>query len=371
MHLLTRIFCKIANQKPFVVLCVLFCSYSIGQSNNGTNGPLSIHVKLEMGNEYEFIKDAPSRLVFTIENKSDDFIIIRAIDVENGLADITRWYGSFYGSTEYKPLEDIWIYNQMSQMLTKTAFATGLIQPGGGYEFPQWAILKDETVDVNIAYQKLTKDEVLKQIYFEINDNNNFTTKRIFKHLKNADILEKETKNINWSFVIAPNASDLPFDKQHLECKLTLREPEFSFEQAKKAVSSETSDCVFWKSQNCWVLKTDKGIYLVDKDKTLLLPEMDLLVFALIESQHQKVTCILPLTGYEKYDAQKPHIEGPGYYNPGITEVPKEKLISLFEYAGARGDKISVLVYNPNGLGKRLYLLVGQFDEKMRRKSVQ
>ncbi|MBW2181943.1 MAG: hypothetical protein JRG81_16475, partial [Deltaproteobacteria bacterium] len=44
-----------------------------------------------------------------------------------------------------------------------------------------------------------------------------------------------------------------------------------------------------------------------------------------------------------------------------------DEILSLFKFAREKGDSISVFAYDPTGLGKRYYLLVGDFNEKKRR----
>jgi len=98
---------------------------------------------------------------------------------------------------------------------------------------------------------------------------------------------------------------------------------------------------------------------------------MDFAIFSLIAADKEEVSAVLPLQGYEEFAPTLPHIEGPGYFNPGVTKISKEDLRKLFFRAYQKSDAISVLTYDPNGLGKRQYVLVGEFDKKKRRVMAQ
>jgi hypothetical protein len=335
----------------------------------GNKTPLFVYVKPEQlpphGQKYEFKRGVPLRVVFTVRNETDDFIILRRFDIENQLGDIDRWYGSAYGSTEYRHLEDVWEYNEMNQQLSEPVFIRGLIAPGEKLEIVRNVIFRDQNMRSGVSYQRLTKKQLAKEVYFDTQPGSGFD--RTFKLIKNIDILLADRGAVDWSFAVFPNADEFVIDKQQSICSVDLAEPEFSFEVAKNKLSQDVSDFVFWKDKNTWVLKTDQGNYLVDENGVVKLGDIDLLAFVLIEFGADKVDFILPMKGYRQFDAQQPKIDGPGYFDPGVTSVPKEKITDLLKYAAGKGDRVSVLVYDPTGLGRKFYLLVGQFDEKSRR----
>lgn len=152
---------------------------------------------------------------------------------------------------------------------------------------------------------------------------------------------------------------------------MTTRNPEFTLEEAQDKGEQKASESLYWENKNSWVVKTEKGTYLVSKERIVELPDMDIRVFIVITSDFGKSDFILPLSGYEQFGAKGPRIEGPGYFNPGTTQIPHETLLSLFSFVKEKKDKISVLTYDPTGLGKKFYLLVGEFDEKKRREIVR
>ncbi len=334
-------------------------------------GPLSILVKQEMtrppGEEHLFLQRAPARVILLLENKTDDFIVVRSVSVLGQLPDTDKWHGPQYGSTNYKELDDTWEYNTMQQMLSDPVFAFGLIAPGKSLEVLRWCILREKKLPIKIAYQRLTKTQAGKYLYFNTYREGEFDLKRMFKRYSDIDALSNSEKEVDWEVVIAPKIESISMATQRALCSVSLRQPEFSFEQAHRSVGGEVSDYVFWPDENKWIISTGKGTYLVGSEAVTELPRIDLLSFIIIASSHKTVPVILPLSGYEAFNPQKPHIEGPGYFNPGVTQLPKDKLSAFFECVKKAGDVISVLHYNPDGLAVRRYLLVGEFNETARR----
>lgn len=331
--------------------------------------PLFVYLRQEQtsppGRQYKFKRGVPSRVVFAVKNNTDDFIILRRFDIENQLSDIDRWYGSAYGSVEYRPLENVWEYNQMNQQLSKPVFIRGLVAPGDELEIVRDIIFRNENIKTVVSYQRLTKKQLAEEIYFDTQPGSGFD--QTFKLIENIDPLLADRGTVDWSFAVFPNADKFTIDKQQAICSVDLAEPDFSLESVKNKLGQNISDFVFWEDKNAWVLKTNEGNYLVDEKEIVRLGDIDLLAFVLIDPDADKVNFILPLKGYEQFDAQQPKIEGPGYFDPGVTSVPKEKIAELLKYAGTNQDKVAVLVYDPTGLGRRFYLLVGEFDERLRR----
>jgi hypothetical protein len=334
-------------------------------------GPLSILVKQEMtrppGEEYLFLQGAPARIILLLKNTSDDFIVVRSVSIPGQLPDTDKWYGSQYGSTNYRELDDTWVYNEMQQMLSDPVFAFGVIGPGESLEVLRWCILREKKLPVKIAYQRLTKTQAGKYLYFHTYHEGEFSAKRIFERCSDIDELSSAEKKVDWRVIIAPEIKSVPMITQQALCSVSLRESDFSFEQARKSIGSEASDYVFWPDENMWIISAEKGAYLVGPEVVTELPRIDLLSFIIIASSNETVPVIFPLSGYEVFNPQKPHIEGPGYFNPGVTQLPKHKLSTFFEGVKKAGDAISVLHYNPDGLGVQRYLLVGEFNETVRR----
>jgi len=313
------------------------------------SGPLSVLVKQEMtrppGQEYLFLQGAPARVIFLLKNTSDDFIVVRSVSIPGQLPDTDKWYGPQYGSTNYRELDDTWEYNEMDQMLSDPVFAFGVIGPGKSLDVLRWCILKERKLPVKIAYQRLTKTQAGKSLYFHTYREGEFSLKRKFEKCSDIDALLKTEKKIDWRVVIAPEIKSVPMATQSVECSVSLREPELSFEQARKSVGDEVSDYVFWPDENMWIIYTEKGAHLVGPEAVTKLPEIDILSFIIITSSYKTVPVIFPLSGYEVFNPQKPNIEGPGYFNPGITQIPKHKLLTLFEHVKEADDAISCLLY--------------------------
>lgn len=318
------------------------------------------------GKEYFFVKGAVSRLVFVIENKGSDFVVIRSFSIEGQLPDIKRWYGSVYGSLKYRSIQDIWSYNQMDQCFSRPVCSTGVIPPGGKKKVVRWAVVQEKEIAARIMYQRLSKNEAAQLFYLYFNKEQWSGFKRNFKRLKNIDSLN--IANVDWSLVVFPGANTVPYCNERISCPVSIKNPEFSLKMAQNKISENVKSAIFWKEKNAWIIQADDGIFLVSSEKILKLPQMDLLSFVIISSHHRRTDFILPLKGYQKFGAKKPCIEGPGYFNPGVTRIEHDNLIPLFEFIKKKGDSITILVYDPNGLGQRFYLLVGTFDEALRRR---
>lgn len=360
-----------------VLLLLMFMQVSNPQAFGGfllkdkkiPEGPLSVYVKQEFtrppGEEHFFQKGAVSRVVFAIENISEDFIVIRDVAIQNQLPDIYRWYGSVYGGAEYMPLEDIWVFSELEQRLSEPVFAKGVIYPGGKLNVTRYAILRENKINITLTYQKLSKKEGKRSLYFYFRGKNEFDTHRKYKRCKKINSIPVE--DIDWEMIIFPEAHKVSFEKQLYSCHVSLRGPEFNLKDAEDRIGLKADTFVYWKQQRAWIIGKDKDQFIIFQDKIRKLPEIDLLSFIIIESAFKTTNFILPMSGYDQFNAIRPKIEGPGYFNPGITPVKDDELLSLFMFAREKGDAISVLAYDPTGLGKRYYLLVGDFNEKKRR----
>jgi hypothetical protein len=319
------------------------------------------------GDEYKFVKGGVSRLVFAIENNSNDVIILTDCSIKGQLPDIDRWHGARYGLAEYRPLEDTWKYNQMAQQLSDPVFAMGVILPHDSIEVERWGILKTTTVQLDVAYLRLSQKQARKNLYVETVHADMETEQDVFVH---PETLSRSTgsKNLtNWHFVIFPQMDKFPVKSQSLVCTVSFREPKIDIKKAQAVVEDEIRASVYWKGKKMWAVQTDQGKYLVDDNKAIPLPELDLLAFVIIESSYKRVDFILPLSGYEKFAPQKPSINEAGYFNPGVTKITHEDILKLFTFAREKGGNVTIFPYDPTGLGTSYYLLVGDFDEKRRR----
>lgn len=365
----------------FLVLFLLFLHIVTPQASAGVlfknkevhEGPLSVFVKQDFTRppveEYFFQKGAVCRMVFAIENISDDFIVIRNVAIQDQLPDIYRWYGSMYGGAEYMPLEDTWSYSELEQRLSEPFFAKGVIYPGGKIDVTRHVILRENKIILALTYQKLSGKDAQHFLYFYFRGKEEFSANRKYKHCNNINSLPVD--DIDWGGVVFPEAEKIPFERQMASCEVSLREPEFSLKNAEKRIGLEADSFVYWKGKKSWVIGKERDRYLISSDTIKKLPEIDLLSFIIIESSYNTTNFILPMSGYDRFKAVQPTIEGPGYFNPGITPLKNDDILPLFEFAREKGDPVSVLAYDSTGLGKRFYLLVGDFDENKRRDIVR
>ncbi|MFC1704553.1 hypothetical protein ACFL1E_07240 [Candidatus Omnitrophota bacterium] len=341
------------------------------------NNSLLVYVKqaeLFSKEQHSFLKRSIDQATFMIENRSDDFIVIRNFSIVDQLPDIQRWYGSQYGSAYYSPLEDVWIYNEVNQQLSEPLFAFGVIPPRKALEISRWFLVKGGSIQCAIDFQRLSKAEAGTYLYVNLYDKSAFSPKRIFQRAEseeNIDALLKSFDNVDWRHVIAPAIREVLIQSLEVSCQIPIQELEVNLEKVKEEIGDWILDSIFLRSLNLWVVETVAANYMIVDDKAIELPGISLLAFILIESQAGGVETILPLTGYEQFNPEKPSIKGAGYFNPGITILPREKIFPLLQAVKDNGHKVTAFAYDSNGLGERYYLLVGEFDEKVRREVAQ
>ena len=353
--------------------CTLKDMHGTPPPEGSEKGSLFVSIKSDQsGNktpERTFQKGTPVLSSFIVENRTHDFIVLRRFEIKGQLPDIQRWFGPLYGSVEYRAEEDIFFYNVVEQCLSEPVFAMGLIRPRGSIEVPRRVALRNSSVTAEVFYQRIPLENAKKKLYFNFPDAPCMGPKRIFRHIDDfyPFLNGKRTEEVDWSKVILKGENELPFQRHEATCAVRLTEPEFSLEKALKKFRMLFSDYIFWKSENCWIFKREKNVFLVGENRFLKLGEIDLTVFLLIELAPHDADFILPMEGYEDFNPQMPEIQGPGYFNPGITHIPRTKVLQLFEHAAQRGERVRTIAYDPHGLGKRFYISVGEFNEKERR----
>ncbi|MFC1884804.1 hypothetical protein ACFL2O_08540 [Thermodesulfobacteriota bacterium] len=364
-----------------LLICILFFSLCGCWEKKSTSrpdlkrfeAPLYIHIKPDVKEGTEghkaFLKRTPERVTFVLENRSDDFLVLRKFEIKDQLPDIERWVGPLYGSVEYSREKDVFFYNFVEQCLSEPVFSMGLIKPNGKIEISRNVVFKHNKIDFQIYFQRLILEDAKKSLYFNFPDEPELGPRKIFRSIDDLEGLlnSNRTDSADWSRVIFKGQKEIPFLRQGTDCTVTLKEPELSLEKVLDKGNMRVFDYIFWKTKKSWVLKGENAVQLAGKDRMIQLGDIDLTVFTLIELSKDKVKCILPLKGYEGFNSKKPKIEGPGYFNPGITLIPKDKISELLQYAERHGDRIKTLVYDPHGLGKRFYIAVGEFNEEERR----
>ena len=350
-------------------LCLMLFGCNSGTSVD--DGMLSVYVVQEMvrppGEQYKFVRGAFSRVVLAIENNSDDVLILRGCSLEGQLPDIVRWHGSRYGSVKYRPIEDVWIYNEMAQQLSEPVFASGAVSPHSSIEVVRWIWLRQETVEVDLAYHRLAPEDAVKQLYFEMVVDGQYHKEQIFKHPAEPSQLRDSSINTNRQIVVFPEPQKFPIDNASLCCRISFQDPPLNIDTVQEAVGDEILESVYWRNQSKWVVRTGRGVWVVDNGVLTRLGNINLLSFGVIESSYKKVDCILPLQGYEEFDPQSPGINEGGCFDPGITKVMQGDVLRLLELARDNGDSVTILPFDADGLGMKIYLLVGVFDEVTRR----
>lgn len=345
----------------FACLSVLImsCANQRAPEKSIVKYPLTVEIDPSMD---QFQKGVPSKITFYLTNNSDDLIVIRALDIEGGMPDITRWYGSRYGSTSYKPLEDIWEYYPLTQSQTEPVFVTSLIVPGGKIKITRTVVFKNDQAQIEVGYHRLAKDQIKEYLYLATKNADYFRQTNIFKHPESTDGLFADHA---WSTAILPDDEKLAIYSQKISMKVKLNDSHINLIETYGG--EKVIDYVIWKSQNALVIKTAKGIYFVKDSKVDELGRVDLKIFSIIPFKPITVGFILPLEGYEEFEPVYPSIEGPGYFSPGVTEIVHYDILRLFEFAKEKGHAISVVTYDSTGLGNEHYIVVGSFDEEKRR----
>ncbi len=355
-----------------LTLILMFPGGCVSASRDAVQPPaLSVFVQQEQtrppGDEHLFVRDAANRLVLVLVNDSGDYLVIRSLRVAGGLPDVERRYGARYGTTFHRPLEDEWHYNEFAQQLSDPLFAEGVIPPGGVMEVVRWAILRREQLALEVAFHRLTTGQAAESFYLAGLQGGAMTPDRVFRRYRAEDLeASLHGGTLDWRTVIIPELNRYEMVSQPLAATLTLRSPAFSREAAQRMLDAPNGKALYWRGAGSWVMRTQRGWMSVQPRGVQPLPELDPLVFLLIES-HDPVPVILPLQGYIDLGATAPAIRGPGYFDPGVSRLSRTELDRVFARAREKGHVLSPLLFDTNGLGKDTYLLVGDFDPQERR----
>lgn len=340
-------------------LCVTSCA-------ERERAGLSAYVHQEMvrppGEEHKFIRDGVSRLVFLIENDSEDVVVLRNCSIPGQLPDIDRWHGARYGSVEHRPLEDVWWYHEMAQQLSEPVFAMGVIPPGGSLKVARWAILRDPHVTLDVAYHRLTPEQARRYLYVETVRDDSIGSNRVFKHPQEISHAAAPTRDTHWHVVIFPEADTLEIGSQTLTCPVTLREPPVDIAAAQAIVGEPIVDSVYGPRRQAWVVQTVQSMCLVVEDTFTPLPTMDLLPFVVIEAAYRTVPFLLPEKGYDRFKSEEEDEED-RFADAGVTQVPHSAVRDLLARAREHGHRITVRAHDPTGLGARFCLKVGNGHE--------
>jgi hypothetical protein len=326
-------------------------------------GPLSAHVRQEMvrppGDENKFVRHGVSRLVFMIENDTNDVIVLRDCTIPGQLPDIDRWHGARYGSVDHRPLEDVWRYSEMAQQLSMPVFAMGIIPPAGNLKVTRWAILREDHVALEIAYHRLTPAQARQHLYVET-ARDTMIMDRVFKHPQELPGPSDEGLQVNWRVVIFPEAETLDIHSQTLTRPVSLREPPVGMETIQTLVAGPIRDSVYCRRQQAWAVKTPQAMYLLAGRERIALPEMDILAFVIIDSSYRTVPFILPATGYNDFASYRKEKEDNRFDDGGVTPIPHDAVRQLLECIRDNGHRIAVEAIDPTGLGRRFCLVVRQ-----------
>lgn len=302
-----------------------------------------------------------------IQNTSTNLILIRGIDFEGQLGDTRRWYGSQYGEVTRDEAEDLWDFDGMAQTLSSPIFAFGALPPGESLRVTRDVVFHEGTVVLKFSYQMLTPRQVREAVYFPAGGN---PTGAVFRRIASGDGALGAMGGGTWATgVVFPEPSKFPVMSLRREFSFALDEGEFPLEAAKRRVEFAVKGSTRWEGG--WVLHGEKEdeVCLVSPERAVSLPRCDIRAFALLDAMERvgRVDIVLPLAGYHFFRACPPRLEGPGYFEPGTTVVATEVLPDVLEVARRKRDPFHVVTLDPNGLGARHYLAVGDFDLAVRR----
>jgi hypothetical protein len=241
------------------------------------------------------------------------------------------------------------------------------LPPHDSIEVVRWIRPEHESVEIDLAYQRLSAEDAAKHLYVETAVDGQFSMERIFKHPESLVQPGDSSVSTNWQVVIFPESQEFSVNSASLRCSVSFQEPPMSVDAVRVAIGDKIRGSVYWKNQGKWVVRTDRGVCVVDGQERTQLGDVDLLSFGVIASSYKAVDCILPLKGYEEFNPQGPKISEGGFFDPGVTKVEHGDILRLLESARDNGDRVTILPYDANGLGMEFYLLMGKFDEAARR----
>ncbi len=305
------------------------------------------------------ILGVPAQVTFTLENTTDDYIIIRNVNFEEHLPDIYNWYGSVKGALGFDGLHDSFTYNKKGPGVTDSVFVRGLLFPHEKIEMTRWLVLKDNLLQVDISYNRLTEYDITKHVYFNTKAKGSFYD---FEHVPNVHDYKELLKSV-FAVIprlhIIPDLEIFPFSEQSISMDIRVNKLQFDIKEAFRGVDIDVIDFVFWETERGWVLKGIDKTYLVRKNGRIELPDMDLDAFVIIAEQFVEIDVILPLKGYEEFSPKMLFIYNEGNFNTGITTIRADKLLGLFQQAKKNKDKVTVKSLSTNGEDKRYFIVIG------------
>jgi hypothetical protein len=307
-----------------------------------------------------------------IQNHTSDLVILRRVEIQGQLPDIERWYGSQYGEARYDSEQDVYHFDSLVQVLSEPIFAGGVLLPGEIRGAERTVRLNRDRQVVEVQFQRLTEDEARKSLY--VADPADSPLSQTFRRLAEPlGATASAEGSDRWDMVIFPQADETPMDTATAELSLGLAEREFDRQAAvRKASRAEPGNETYSLGQDAYIFDYGPdGVKMVTGRDVVALPQCDLLVFDLMDQRgDEPVELLLPLEGFEDlFTVGKPHTEGPGFFNPGYTDVPQADLPRLLERCRERGLSVTVQAIDPNGLGASHRVVVGEAGDLAQRRA--
>jgi len=170
----------------------------------------------------------------------------------------------------------------------------------------------------------------------------------------------RDPERLNFPEVIIPNLNAYPEEKAEFVAPVQFEEREFSLAQAREAAGVREGDYSYWQKAGGWVLQDERRTVLVTPQGVSPLPRCDLRAFDLLDAGREGANFLFPEEGFgELVAVVPPHLEGPGYFDPGFTPVEHAKIPQVLERARELGLPLTVHLIDTDGLGAQNQLVVG------------
>lgn len=311
-------------------------------------------------------------LKLRLKNTSENSVfIITGIDLKGQKPDTRNWFAQRYGSVT-KSGDGSYEHHEMNQILSSLPFAEEVLLPHSEVSLGFDVIAWERDIEVSVKTFQVPIEWVSKHCYFHIESNGaSELSLSVSKYIRHPTAKLKKGFKYSGKVLVDVNP-DIRREKIFFnKIGVPLEEPIFKLSEALKYVDFEPLVYFYWMDREGWYLQRDRKAVFVHKDCSVspmpvisrnVIYEFSPKPYNKYIRNNEPIAILLPKKGYEILNPIPSHIEGPGYFNPGLTWVHRFDLDAFFELVRKNDDQIVYETINPNGLGAYNYLSVQHRD---------
>lgn len=292
-------------------------------------GPIIMHV---MNDDQKIYLGVPFLFNVQCENVSDNYIIIRDIQIKGQIKDATEWYGSIWGRTEYQPVTDLWIHDRSSHMESEQIVAFKIIAPHQKFVFKKWVALQSDIVHINVAYNSLSAGDVKEHVYIRTGSP---LSKPYLNHFERVESNAVINESIKYDYAFLPRIDVFSLQNSSLGLSVKTHGVPDIIETAEFRIKEDVSEYVYWETEEAWVVKGQTQAYYISNAQTIPLGKMDPFVIV-VAAQYFPLIDVLVHKGLPREDLLQNR--GLADFNDAY-EVFSLRVDKLLEFAQEIKDK--------------------------------